>query len=94
MAAAVDKLAAIAAKRRDVDVPRDMKLVPLEDVKVAAECADAAGSLLEVVREGVMVAAEFKRASPSKGDINLEVSLEEQVAAYTSAGARVVSVLT
>jgi len=40
------------------------------------------------------VAAEFKRASPSKGDIALHLKVGEQAALYASAGVAVVSVLT
>ncbi|CEG40799.1 tryptophan biosynthesis protein trp1 [Plasmopara halstedii] len=42
----------------------------------------------------VVLAAEFKRASPSKGDIAMELDLREQVQAYADAGARMISVLT
>jgi indole-3-glycerol phosphate synthase/phosphoribosylanthranilate isomerase len=40
------------------------------------------------------LAAEFKRASPSKGDIALTMSAGEQAAKYGQAGANIVSVLT
>lgn len=40
------------------------------------------------------VAAEFKRASPSKGDINLKASAVEQCSQYAKVGAAVISVLT
>ena len=42
----------------------------------------------------ITLAAEFKRASPSKGDIALHVDVAVQVAAYVQAGASVVSILT
>jgi len=40
------------------------------------------------------IAAEFKRASPSKGDINTKLLAAEQGVAYATSGACVVSVLT
>ena len=40
------------------------------------------------------IAAEFKRASPSKGDINLNVDVVEQCLKYADVGAAVISVLT
>lgn len=40
------------------------------------------------------IAAEFKRASPSKGDIALGLKAGEQGLVYASAGAAVLSVLT
>lgn len=40
------------------------------------------------------VIAEVKRASPSKGDINLHVDVRKQVGIYEKCGAGAVSVLT
>jgi len=40
------------------------------------------------------LAAEFKRASPSKGDINPDANAGEQAKIYAEAGANIVSVLT
>lgn len=53
-------------------------------------------SLLEKLEKAneISIIAEFKRASPSKGDINLKVDPIEQARLYTEAGADVVSVLT
>ncbi|WP_391557244.1 indole-3-glycerol phosphate synthase TrpC [Robertmurraya sp.] len=44
--------------------------------------------------EEVKIIAEFKRASPSKGPINLECDPSEQTLQYVQAGADAVSVLT
>ena len=40
------------------------------------------------------IAAEFKRASPSKGDLNLKVDCVEQCLQYAKIGAAIISVLT
>ena len=40
------------------------------------------------------IAAEFKRASPSKGDINTNVNIVDQCLLYAEMGAAVISVLT
>lgn len=47
-----------------------------------------------LVRPGVSVIAEFKRKSPSLGDIALDASLEAQVDSYQTGGAAAISVLT
>ncbi|MFE8695942.1 indole-3-glycerol phosphate synthase TrpC [Cytobacillus sp. FJAT-53684] len=45
-------------------------------------------------REGLSIIAEFKRASPSKGDINVNLNLKDQVLDYVDFGADAISVLT
>lgn len=40
------------------------------------------------------LAAEFKRASPSKGDIATHLNAGDQAAKYSTAGANIISVLT
>lgn len=40
------------------------------------------------------IAAEFKRASPSKGDLNLNVNIIDQCLEYANIGATIISVLT
>jgi len=48
----------------------------------------------EVSPWGLALAAEFKRASPSKGDINADLDAAEQALKYTKVGASILSVLT
>ncbi len=55
-------------------------------------CASLKDHILSPEKSGII--AEFKRASPSKGVINDQVSVEEVVKGYTAAGASAISVLT
>lgn len=50
-------------------------------------------SLVESLQQFTVI-AEVKRASPSKGDINLHVDVRKQVETYEECGAGAVSVLT
>ncbi|KAF1317240.1 Tryptophan biosynthesis protein trp1, partial [Globisporangium splendens] len=58
---------------------------------------DVLGRLNAPVKQGwsdIALAAEFKRASPSKGDIALELEIKDQAQQYASGGASMISVLT
>ncbi|KAE9335434.1 Tryptophan biosynthesis protein [Phytophthora fragariae] len=94
----------IAAQRR-LDVEAAKRVVPAEQLAKKIESSEAVyGSALRVLdrlnapaKEGwsdIALAAEFKRASPSKGDIATELNLQEQVKSYADAGASMISVLT
>lgn len=50
-------------------------------------------NVLEKAKE-IAIIAEFKRASPSKGEINMDTDAKEQAIAYINYGADAVSVLT
>jgi len=53
-------------------------------------------SLIDRLRfsDDIAIISEFKRASPSKGDINLQLKPAEQARLYVKAGASAISVLT
>lgn len=69
-------------------------------LKEAEEFANLNGSILNL-QEAIQsqsprmaLAAEFKRASPSKGDIAPDLNAGEQALKYATAGANIISVLT
>ncbi len=83
----------VGAAREDVE--RRKRQVP------AAELRDAVGTLSgsrpfneALVRPGLSLIAEFKRRSPSGGEIAPGATVEEVVAAYERGGAAALSVLT
>lgn len=45
-------------------------------------------------KEHLSIIAEFKRASPSKGDINVNINLQDQAHKYVHFGAAAISILT
>jgi indole-3-glycerol phosphate synthase len=73
------------AKRATPVSELEQRLGPLPDGRPFSEA---------LVAEGVSLIAEMKRASPSRGEIRSEASVEEIVTAYERAGARACSVLT
>lgn len=61
----------------------------------AARKPPFAGSLIRKAKErGYAVIAEYKRSSPSRGEINLSLSPSDAASAYARAGAAAISVLT
>ena len=83
--------------QRRLDVIDAKKSISTEDLILRVrERKERVVNLFEKIksREGIHVAAEFKRASPSKGDIATHLSAPEQTLRYAKAGASVISVLT
>jgi len=91
-------------EQREKDVAAAKAQKPVEELqKEVAKFQEIFGppqSLVECIAEAeksswtLALAAEFKRASPSKGDINPDLDAAEQALQYTQVGASILSVLT
>lgn len=83
----LDKI--LAVKKEEVV---RLKTIPIQPKKESKK-RRSFQSILKESRSMVII-AEFKRASPSKGNINVDVDPIEQVKTYRNAGANAISVLT
>ncbi|MGJ1189970.1 MULTISPECIES: indole-3-glycerol phosphate synthase TrpC [Sphingobacterium] len=83
-------------ERKKIEVEKAKALVPFEELLnypyFSVACLSLRESILDPEKTGII--AEYKRASPSKGDINSTSAVENVVKAYEEAGASAVSVLT
>ncbi len=83
-------------ERKKIEVEKAKVLVPFEELLnypyFSVACLSLRESILDPEKTGII--AEYKRASPSKGDINSTSAVEDVVKAYEEAGASAVSVLT
>ena len=75
-------------ERRKALLPLDDLLVRIPETRPALDFREA------ILRSGLTLIAEFKRASPSKGDIFPDADPETVVRGYETGGARAISVLT
>ncbi|CAM9625132.1 unnamed protein product [Pylaiella littoralis] len=88
-------------QQRHIDVAEAKKFVSEEELRrQMGEFKAVNGGTIDLFRRitaeepNMAIAAEFKRASPSKGDIAVDVKASEQGSLYASVGAAVLSVLT
>ncbi len=83
-------------ERKKIEVEKAKALVPFEELLnypyFSVACLSLRESILDPEKTGII--AEYKRASPSKGNINSTSAVEDVVKAYEEAGASAVSVLT
>lgn len=86
----------VEAKKEEI--ARHRSAIPLNTLRHEAETtlvsADFSAAMAQSTIEDPGIIAEIKKASPSKGDIRPDLTVEELVEAYTQGGARAVSVLT
>src|SRR5919201_4244654 len=83
----------VAAAREDARRRREE--VPLEDLRARLRDRGGARPFSEaLVRPGLSLIAEFKRSSPSAGEIRPGASVEEIVGFYERGGAAALSILT
>jgi len=82
-------------ERIRADLPERIRRVPASDLEARIH-ADRRGRPFSeaLIREGISLIAEMKRASPSRGPIRPGAGVTEIVRAYQDAGARACSVLT
>lgn len=90
----MDFLSKILAAKRE-EVAETKRRCPLEGLVARLERRDAArGFCRALSKPGVRVIAEIKRASPSKGDLRLDLDPAALAHMYESGGAACLSVLT
>jgi len=97
MSAAEDILDKIGRQRAlDVKAAQSSRSIVELDAKAAADFPKRPLDLHAAVRDGrPVIAAEFKRASPSKGwMVDAATPVEDKVGQYCAGGARILSVLT
>ena len=90
----MDFLSKILAAKR-AEVAETKRRFPLDGLVARLERRDAArGFCQALAKPGVRVIAEIKRASPSKGDLRLDLDPAVLARVYASGGAACLSVLT
>jgi indole-3-glycerol phosphate synthase len=83
----------VAAARSDVE--RRRAAVPADELRAELGTRTGARPFNEaLVRPGLSLIAEFKRRSPSAGEIAATAGVEETLAAYERGGAAAISILT
>src|SRR3954454_19628202 len=83
----------VSAAREDVE--RRRAHPPVAELRAQVRTSGGARPFNEaLVRPGLSLIAEFKRRSPSAGDISADADVTAQVQAYERGGAAALSVLT
>jgi indole-3-glycerol phosphate synthase len=83
----------LASTRARVDESRTK--VPLDALDARIAAVDAPRGFREALKgEGISLIAEIKRATPSRGDLDLALNASDVAASYALGGAAAISVLT
>ena len=90
----MSRLDELVAAARD-SVSERSRAVPMQELRARLEARAEDRPFKEaLVRPGVSVICEFKRRSPSAGDIRADAEVQEIVSAYERGGAAALSVVT
>jgi indole-3-glycerol phosphate synthase/indole-3-glycerol phosphate synthase/phosphoribosylanthranilate isomerase len=83
---------------KEEEIKQNRSAVPLKTIRREAEQTKTPTNFLSAMAEShgenVGIIAEIKKASPSRGEIRLDLDVESYVKKYTAGGARAISVLT
>jgi indole-3-glycerol phosphate synthase len=87
----LDKI--VAEKRKELE--QRQKTIPLSELEAAIDKKPAPLDLASALSgDGISLIAEVKRASPSRGDLNLDLDAVALAKTYARCGAAAISVLT
>lgn len=87
----LDKI--VAEKRKELE--QRQKTIPLSELEAAIDKKPAPLDLASALSgDGISLIAEVKRASPSRGDLNLDLDAVALAKTYAECGAAAISVLT
>lgn len=79
---------------KTIEVSRAKQTVSISQLEASEWFGRSGNSLARAIKSGSEIIAEYKRKSPSKGDINIGAGIVETTLGYSQAGAAGISILT